>query len=295
MYSQNSEFFELVTAIAVRHKHATLDEIHLAIEAVVKFEDELQKLAILKYEVRDWDVFKQVISEAMTELEEIHNADTEELQVNLRDICALKAEKAFHQLRMAFLLEELEPEESFAGTVYKAKKIRKGPITIEQRKTFKRLSERLAELDEERRRLDEELEASGVLTPKQAEEIVEAFYNVLLAQEETRLMDADDLPYSRETILEAGDVLTVYLTKLQESDPHEFARLKCEVLLNAAQSLFGPLMLFYDIDAEDKETVADLNKNWREVENRIKNEEATEADQDWMSNAMRVVIKYQFR
>lgn len=295
IYSEESDFPELVTEVAFRYKTATLDEIHLAIESVVKIEEELQRLVFSKYEVRDKDVFRLVITEALTELEKIENAASDEIQEVLRDICALKAEKAFRQMVMAFTLEKLEPDETFAGAVYKAKRIKNGPITIEQRKTFKRLTEELAEASEKIRECDEELAEAGVLTPERSEEIVNAFYDVLLAQEEVKLMDASDLPYPREEILEASDCLTQHLIDLRQNDRYEFERLKCDVVLNASQTLYASLMLFYDIDPEDKESVADLNRNWRTVDDRIKNNQASGTDQLWMQQAKRLLVKYQLR
>lgn len=295
IYSEQTDFLDLVPELAFHHIDATLEEIHLAIQCVVKIEDELQSLVHSKYKIRDRDVIKQVMTEALGDLHEILEAESDEIKEARVEICALKAEKAFCEIRMAFTLEALQSEESFAGAVYKAKKIRNGPITIEERRTFKRLAEQLADANEKISRIDEELAAAGELTPDIAEEIVTAFYDVLLAKSEIKLMDASDLPYSRETILEARNFLTEYLTDLRTTNPQVFQQQQCDVLLNASQTLCVSLDLFYDIDPDDKERVADLNNNWREIEDRIKNDVASESDQLWMQQAKRLVVKYRFR
>jgi hypothetical protein len=233
IYSQQANFPELVSEIAFHHIDATLDEIHLAIQCVVEIEDQLQCLVHSKYKIRDRDVVEQVMTEALGDLAEILEAESDEIREAKVEICALKAEKAFCEIRMAFTLESAESEESFAGAVYKAKKIRNGPITIEERRTFKRLTEQIADASEKIRQIDEELVAAGELTPDIAEEIVTAFYDVLLAQSEIKLMDASDLPYSRETILEASNFLTEYLTDLRTTNPQVFQQQQCDVLLNA--------------------------------------------------------------
>jgi len=295
IYSEKSDFPELVTEVAFRYQNATLDEIHLAVQSVTRIEGELQKLVFSKYDIRDDAVYNIVVNEALTELENIENAESDELQEALRDICALRAEKAFYEMRMAFALESLESEETFAGAVYKAKKINNGPITIEERRTFKRLTDQLAEANEKIRKYDEELAEAGVITPERAERIVRDFYDVLVAQENVKLMDASHLPFPREEILEASSFLTEYLVDLRENDPSEFERLKCDVLLRASQTLDASLMLFHDIEPEDSERVADLNDNWRQVEDRIRGNEADDSDQQWMQKAKRLIAKYQLR
>lgn len=168
-----------------------------------------------------------------------------------------------------------------------------GPITIEERRTFKKLAEQLADANEKISRIDEELAAAGELTPDIAQDIVTASYEVLLAQSEIKLMDASDLPYSRETILEAGNFLTEYLTDLRTTNPQVFQQQQYDALLNASQTLYASLDLFYDIDSDDKERVADLNNNWRKIEDRIENDLASEIDQLWMQQAKLLVVKYQ--
>ncbi|MGZ5481418.1 MAG: hypothetical protein ACXWID_05490 [Pyrinomonadaceae bacterium] len=295
MYSEKVDFAELVTDVALQSPHATLDEIHVAIESVTKIEEELQSVVFSKYRMTDNDVLQNVLSEGIQAVNEIKNAETDEIEEALRDICALKAEKAFHTLLMAFQLSALEPEESFAGAVHKAVKIKNGPITLAERRRFKQLTDQLADSGARIRQYNYALAEADQLTPEVAEDIVTAFYDVLVAQEEVKLMDAEDLPYPREIILKASNVLIDYLTNLRDANPRLFQDGNCEALLDASQTLFSSLSLFYDIDAEDKETVSELNLNWRQVEDRIKNNEASESDHVWMEQARQLILKYQFR
>jgi hypothetical protein len=157
MYSENAEFPELVAELVFHHSDAAPAEIYLSIDAVVKYEEELEALVHSKYDIPDKDVFKRIVGEVISELDEIATAESNEIAGLLNERCEVKAQRAYHLMRMAFTLERLESEESFAGAVYKAKKIKNGPITIKQRRTFKRLTEQLQTATDKIKILDEEI------------------------------------------------------------------------------------------------------------------------------------------
>lgn len=105
-------------------------------------------------------------------------------------------------------------------------------------------------------------------------------------------MDTRSLPYSKDEILNAADYLTEYLKEVEINDPERFERQQFQVVLNASQTLYSSLMLFFEIRPEDEETVADINANWQTAQDRITNNEASEADKQWMSHANRLMMDY---
>lgn len=109
-----------------------------------------------KYDISDKDVVSKIVDEALQTLDEIAQESGTELGDIKKEVCDLEAQKAFATIQMAFTLESFEDEYTFAGAVYKGKKLKQGPISIAERKNFKVLTERLEKVNAEMAAIDEE-------------------------------------------------------------------------------------------------------------------------------------------
>ena len=179
IYSGYSDFAEIVSCIQRSYSGACLDEIHLAICAVLEIEGAFEDAVYAVEKISDKAVVEKAIDNILEELDEVTFAETQEIRRLTKNVIKAKAEHAFSSIKIAFAFADLAADNSFGGLVRRGNKIKKGPISIAQRKRFKVLADGLEEANstirwaekEEKRLLAEQEELKNRLSELEDDEI----------------------------------------------------------------------------------------------------------------------------
>jgi hypothetical protein len=143
IYSDFSDFAEIVSHLERVGPRATVEEIYVAIKAVYEIEGAFEDAVYSVRQISDRSAIGKFIDEGLAELKAAGDETEVEVRRLNKELIKAKAEHAFSSIRMAFALADLVPEESFGGLVRKGNRINRGPISIVQRKRFKVLADDL--------------------------------------------------------------------------------------------------------------------------------------------------------
>lgn len=154
IYSQKyKKLDDLVAAMS----NANPDVIHLAIYAVFRIKEEMEKLDFEEVSLEnDKKPVRIVMEECLSVLREIATNVPERVALH-REMNQAQAAKAFAMMQLVFQLASDVDEETYGGAISKAEKIKHGPLTPAERRRFKILTTQLKEAEQELQELDEAL------------------------------------------------------------------------------------------------------------------------------------------
>jgi hypothetical protein len=165
VYTEKLDFNETIRALTVNNTHASLVEMYVAIEAVLKIEEAFQELVYFEYDISDKEIIGKAMNEALAVLDQVYQSehDSELTKLHL-ELAEAKARHAFNLIRMSFMLSKTQPEETFAGAVYRGCRLKQGPLSIKQRRTFKHLTDQLTNASDRLKQIDAKLKENGYET-----------------------------------------------------------------------------------------------------------------------------------
>lgn len=161
VYSGSYDFAEIVSHIERFGPRASIEELHLAIKAVFEIEGAFEDAVYSNRHTSDKALVSEIIDEAFKTLFELNQESDVEVRRLRKQLIETEAQHALSSLKIAFIFADAAPKDSFGNLVRQGNKIKKGPISVAQRKRFKVLAEKLDEsqttltrLDDEKRRLE---------------------------------------------------------------------------------------------------------------------------------------------
>lgn len=142
IYSEDLPFDQLTRKLSRAVPNAKPEEIHVAIIAIFEIAARFEDAVYSKDNLSDEQIVSKILDELLIDFDELTD-DNAEIRRLKKEIMQSKADLLHSNLQVAFELADLVPADCFGGMVHKANRSNKGPISVDLRKQFKVLAEKL--------------------------------------------------------------------------------------------------------------------------------------------------------